>query len=93
MKLKYWYIDLFWELDRNGDFHGIQVVENNRDDLKLQRYANSNTLKYIKSYKLERTNYGFSRNRHELIMFMKSILALHNEDTSKWSSNYTWGFK
>ena len=88
---KYWYIDLFWELDRFHGNHRMQVIEDNRDDLKLQRYANPNTLKYIKTYKLERTNYGFSRNRHELIMFMKSILASHNQDTSNWSSKYNWG--
>ena len=91
MKLKYWYMDLFCELDRNGDCREFKILEDNRDDLKLQRYANSKYLKYIRSYKLERTNYGFSRNRHELILFMESILAFHGEKTSNWSSKYNWG--
>jgi hypothetical protein len=88
---KYWYVDLFWELDSNGDFHGFQLVEDNRDELALQRNANPTTLKYIKTYKLEKPNYGYSRNIHELTMFLKSTLAYHNEDTSKWSSNYIEG--
>jgi hypothetical protein len=88
---KYWYIDLFWELDRNGNFRGFHLQEDNRDDLKLQRYANPNTLKYIKTYKMEKPNCGYSRKIYELTMFLKSTLAYHNEDTSKWSSNYIDG--
>lgn len=68
---KYLYIDLFELLDRKGNVYAYHFCEDTQSSLKLNRYCNEDTMRYIKTLKFYSESKG-TRKQFELKEFCRN---------------------